>query len=119
MSVTHLHLFRDSGAAWETRTPARITQGAPVTRYRVDATAEGGRLSAGTWEATPGAWEVTYTEWEYCHVLSGRARLHEAGRDPIEIGPGDSLTLAPGFTGVWEVLEAMTKTFVILEPADA
>ena len=114
--MARLRLFRDSPAPLETYIPARVTTGTPVTTYRVHATGEDGRLSAGVWHATPGAWEVSYTEWEYCHVLSGRARLHEAGRAPVEVGPGDGLTIEPGFTGVWEVLEAMTKEFVILDP---
>ena len=114
--MARLHLFRDSAAPEETHTPARITAGAPTTTYHVHATGEDGRLSAGIWRATPGAWEVRYTEWEYCHILAGRARLYEDGEAPVEIGPGDSLTIEPGFTGVWEVVEAMTKAFVILDP---
>lgn len=114
--MSALTLFRDGPAADTAHTPGGIVSGAPETRYAIHATSEHGRLSAGVWHATPGAWRVDYTEWEYCHVTAGRARLTEDGRPPIEVAPGDSFTLAPGFAGVWEVLEPMTKHFVILDP---
>ena len=114
--MSKLTLFRDAAPPDTEHVPARITAGAPVTRYRVVAGGEDGRLSAGIWQATPGAWRVSYTEWEYCYIVAGRAVLTEDGEAPIAIGPGDGLTLAPGFTGIWQVSETMTKHFVILDP---
>lgn len=105
-------LFRDSAAGEETHTPP----GGPPTRYRVHATGEGGRLSAGEWRAGVGAWAVDYTEWEFVHVVAGRARLTGIDDMAVEVGPGDAFTIAPGFRGTWEVIEPMTKHFVILDP---
>lgn len=112
----HLVLFRDRPDAVETHIPEVIVAGAPVTRFAVHDTSGDGRLSTGVWHAGIGAWRVAYTEWEFCHVIAGHARLHEDGADPVEIGPGDSFTVQPGFAGVWEMIVPMTKHFVILDP---
>jgi len=113
--VGRLTLFRDSAAAAEEHRPEAIS-GMPVTGLRIHHQSRDGRLSAGEWHASVGAWPVSYTEWEFCHVTTGRARLTEDGGTPVEVGPGDAFTIAPGFVGVWEVLEPMTKHFVVLDP---
>lgn len=114
--MSRLTLFRTSGAASEAARPARIVEGSPETRFRIHATGENGRLSAGEWTATPGRWRVEYHEWEFCHVLAGSGILHEEGGDAIAIAAGDAFVIAPGFTGEWAVEETMTKYFVILDP---
>ena len=109
-------LFRTSEAEERTDLPAAVLTGAPETRYRVHATGENGRLSAGVWHAGIGSWRVVYDEWEFCHVLQGRATLIEDGCDPVSVGPGDGFTIAAGFRGIWDVVEPLTKHFVILDP---
>ena len=114
--MSRLTLFRTATTPEEADVPSIVVAGDPRTVYRVIATGEGGRLSAGVWRGTVGAWRVRYDEWEFCHVLAGRARLCEDGAPPVEVGPGDSFTLAPGFAGVWDVVEPLVKHFVILDP---
>ena len=70
-------------------------------------------LYCGIWESTQGAWRVSYDEWEYCRILSGVSILTEEGGTPITLRAGDSFVLRPGFRGVWEVVEATRKDFVI------
>jgi uncharacterized protein len=48
-------------------------------------------------------------------VHSGRCRVHDDGGGFVELGPGDSIHMPPHFTGAFEVLEAVTKTYVIVE----
>lgn len=114
-----LALFRSAPLAFEPTGPApeRIVSGAPAG-VAADVHADG-RLFSGVWRSSPGSWRVAYDEWEYCHVTQGRARLHEDGAAPVDVGPGDSFILHPGFTGVWEVLEPIEKHYVILLPAAA
>lgn len=93
--------------------PDRIVSGQPTTRTWTTYEGEGGRLFCGVWEATPGAWRVSYDEWESCTVLEGRCTVTPDGGDPVNLGPGDTLILEPGFKGIWSVTEKMRKTFVI------
>ena len=48
-------------------------------------------------------------------VLLGRCRVHDALGGFEEIGPGEGLYIPPGFAGEFEVLEALTKTYMIAE----
>ncbi len=114
--MSKLKLFSTSAAKLETLVPNNVTHGSPVTQYRVIDTAESGRLSTGVWTASPGAWRVRYDEWEYCIIISGKAILTETGEAPVTVSAGDAFTLAAGFEGIWEVVETLTKHFVILDP---
>lgn len=91
--------------------PSRLVSGDPVHRSWV--TDEGEGLMAGIWESTPGAWRVAYDEWEYCRILAGRSVLTSDTGEVMDVGPGDSFVIRPGFTGVWEVVETTRKDFVI------
>jgi uncharacterized protein len=73
-----------------------------------------GAHEVGVWECTPGGWEVVEREdTETVLVLSGRARLTERGRPPVEIGPGDLVVLPRGWSGRWEILATLRKVFVV------
>ena len=48
-------------------------------------------------------------------VLEGRCRVHDARGGYQEAGPGEALYLPPGFAGEFEVLEHLTKTYMIAE----
>ena len=114
--MSRLTLFRTSPVPEERATPTRVLEGAPETAFRVHATADGGRVSAGDWSATPGRWRVAYDEWEFCQIVTGHGELREDGAAPVAIGPGDAFVIAPGFAGEWVVFEAMSKRFVVLDP---
>ncbi len=90
--------------------PDRIVHGQPeFTTWNAE---EADGLFAGIWQGTPGRWRISYTEWEFCHILSGRSVIH--GPDgAMEVGPGDSFVLRPGFEGEWEVLETTVKEYVV------
>ncbi|SIO10173.1 cupin domain-containing protein [Vannielia litorea] len=91
--------------------PGKLLAGAP--RFRSWNIEERDGLYAGIWEATPGKWRISYEEWEYCRILSGRSVITEEGGAAVEVRPGDSFVLRPGFTGTWEVLETTRKDYVI------
>ena len=69
----------------------------------------------GIWECEPGGWPVVNRpNTETCYILSGKARLtdEESGR-VIEITAGDFVTLPPGWTGRWDVIETVRKAYAI------
>lgn len=99
--------------------PERLLQGNPLreTWNGVDDALSGGRVYSGVWRCQPGHWRIVMgpTERELFTVLVGRCRVHDALGGFEEAGPGEGLYLPPGFEGSFEVLEALTKTYMICE----
>ncbi len=91
----------------------RVIEGAPIAETRVDYERDE-RIYAGEWSASEGAWRVSYDEWEFCHVLEGACELTPDDGPPRAYKAGDSFVIEPGFKGVWRVMQAMRKRFVIL-----
>lgn len=95
----------------------RLLEGQPeqvARNYFSDAT---GQFFAGVWESSVGRWRVSYTENEFCHITRGRVRIEDARGGACEFGVGDSFVIPAGFSGTWQVLEPMSKLYVIFEPA--
>jgi uncharacterized protein len=92
--------------------PDRLVSGAPVFTTWNFEEADGG-LYAGVWQSTPGKWRVVYEEWEYFHILEGHSILTADGGEPIDLKPGDSMVIRPGFAGTWEVVATTRKDYVI------
>lgn len=99
--------------------PERLIRGNPLreTWNRVDEALPAGRVYCGVWRCEPGHWRIALgpTERELFTVLSGRCRVHDARGGYQEAGPGEALYLPPGFVGEFEVLEHLTKTYMIAE----
>lgn len=110
--MTHLFLITPEGDPEVSRPdPARVVSGNPVHRTWNLEDRDG--LYAGIWESTPGAWRIAYDEWEYCRIVSGRSVLRPDEGAPLEVGPGASFVIRPGFTGIWEVIDTTRKDYVI------
>ncbi len=98
----------------ETDAPAsdRVVEGAPafcsVNGY------ERGGVYAGVWSSSPGAWRVAYDEWEFCCVSEGVCELTADGGQTRRFTAGDAFVIEPGFRGIFRVVEAMSKKYVIL-----
>jgi uncharacterized protein len=100
-------------------TPDRLLGGNPehvARNYFSDST---GRFFAGVWESTPGRWRVRYTENEFCHITRGRVRIEDGAGNHWSFGPGASFVIPTGFSGVWNVIEPLSKLYVIYEPASS
>jgi uncharacterized cupin superfamily protein len=99
--------------------PDRLLRGNPLreTWNRVDATVPAGQVFCGVWRCEPGRWRIAMgdTERELFTVLLGRCRVHDAQGGFEEAGPGEGLYIPPRFAGEFEVLEALTKTYMICE----
>lgn len=96
--------------------PARIIRGTPVFTTRNGYESADGTRFAGTWTSTPGAWRIAYDEWEYCEIQAGVSIVsHDDGRS-WRLQAGDRFVIEPGFSGVWEVVETTTKSYVVILP---
>ena len=95
--------------------PERLVSGNP--RRQTGSCYESGPMSAGFWECEPGAWRIVFADnkQEFFQVIHGRVRLHDADGGYQDIGPGDAAVIPPGFQGVFEVLDAVRKYYVIVE----
>lgn len=99
--------------------PERLLRGNPrrETWNLVEAEMAAGKAYAGVWRCEPGRWRIAMgpTERELFTVLRGHCRVHDAQGDFEEVGPGEGLYIPPGFEGEFEVLEHLTKTYMIVE----
>lgn len=100
--------------------PERLEQGNPLRETWTAVTTsvgQAGTLSSGIWRCEPGRWRIEFgpAQQEVFTVLSGRCRVHDRHGGWREAGPGDSLHIPAGFLGAFEVLETVTKAWVILD----
>ena len=99
--------------------PERLTRGNPLreTWNLIDASLPAERVFCGVWRCEPGRWRIAMgpTERELFTVLEGRCRVHDALGGFEEAGPGEGIHIPPGFEGEFEVLEQLTKTYMICE----
>lgn len=99
--------------------PERLLVGNPKreTWNRVQSSVDKGTVYCGVWRCEPGKWRIQMgpTERELFTVLSGRCRVHAADGTFEEAGPGQAIYIAPGFEGAFEVLETLTKTYMIID----
>jgi uncharacterized cupin superfamily protein len=99
--------------------PDRLIHGNPQreTWNQVQASMAAGEVFCGVWRCEPGHWHIAMgaTERELFTVLAGRCRVHDALGGSEEVGPGEALYIPPGFQGAFEVLETLTKTYMICE----
>lgn len=93
--------------------PDRLVAGQPRHTTYITYESADAKTFCGIWESTEGSWRVVYDEWESCTVLDGHCTVTPDQGEPIHLGPGDTLVLEPGFTGLWTVTQSMRKTFVI------
>ncbi|MDE2092887.1 MAG: DUF861 domain-containing protein [Burkholderiales bacterium] len=96
----------------------RLIAGNPQrqTFNRVDVPVAG-RLYCGIWRSEPGHWRIQMgpAECEWFTVLAGRCRVHGDDGSTHEAGPGDAIYVPAGFKGSFEVIEAVTKTYAIVD----
>ncbi|GAB3245635.1 cupin domain-containing protein [Chitinimonas naiadis] len=76
-----------------------------------------GEVHAGVWSCEVGSWRIEFGEKEdeFFFVTAGRCRITDETGKAAEAGPGESLVIPAGFRGTFEVIEAMTKHYVIVE----
>lgn len=97
--------------------PERLIHGNPARLTWTLYESADGMTSAGYWACEPGAWRIAFPagKEEYFHVLEGRVRIADTAGNAREFGPGDAGVIPGGFTGRFEVLEAVRKHFVVVD----
>jgi uncharacterized protein len=97
--------------------PERLLSGNPKRTTWNHYTNESGEVFAGVWACEPGAWRMAMSEHEdeFFFVTKGRCRLRGDDGCVIECAAGESLVIPAGFSGVFEVLEAMEKHYMIVD----
>ena len=100
--------------------PDRLVRGNPQRTTRNHYTNDRGEFDAGIWACEPGAWNIAFApnKDEFFSVISGRLRITDAEGVAREFGPGESCVIPGGFTGTFEVLEAVQKYYVVVERRD-
>ncbi len=94
--------------------PARRLSGAPEQILVNAYTAEFGALLSGTWSSDVGKWTVDYRQrHEFCYLLEGHIVLTGEDGETITLKAGDAFVIPAGFKGTWEVIEPVTKHYVI------
>jgi uncharacterized protein len=100
--------------------PERLISGNPRrdTWNRIDAPLGAAKsFYSGVWRSEIGKWRIAMAtdEQEIFTVASGCCRVHAEDGSFIEASAGDSVHIPAGFTGAFEVLETVTKVYVIVE----
>lgn len=109
----------DGAPAHDRPKPERLVHGNPLreTWNLVQADSPAGEVFCGVWRCEPGRWRIAMGETgrELFTVIAGHCRVHDHRGGFEAVGPGEGLYIPPGFEGEFEVLEALTKTYMICE----
>ena len=61
-------------------------------------------VSTGIWECEPGRFKSNFGQrGEFIHIISGELEAIAADGTVTSVGPGDSMTFPPGWSGEWNV----------------
>lgn len=103
--------------AWDRPRPDRLVAGNPLRATREHFRSLAGDLTAGVWSCEPGAWNIAFAPGkdEFFTIIEGRVRITNADGTPAEFGPGEAGVIPAGFTGCFEVIEAVQKYYVVVE----
>lgn len=70
------------------------------------------RISTGVWECDAGRFQTLFDgEGEFIRVVSGEMTCIADDGTITELGPGDSMTFPPGWSGIWHVHAPLRKIF--------
>lgn len=70
---------------------------------------------AGVWQATPGTFTSSKDGvYEVSQILSGRATVTSDDGSVLEVSEGSLVILPDGWSGKWEVHEAIRKSYAVV-----
>ena len=75
-------------------------------------------MNCGIWQCEVGAWNIVFADnkQEFFQIIEGIVRIHDAQTQSfIEVKAGEAGIIPPSFKGIFEVVEAVTKYFVVVE----
>lgn len=97
------------------REPARLPIGEPVAMAATaqDQTNDAVGASMGVWESSPGVFRRVIKNREFSHIVSGWCIFTPEGGEPVELRAGDAVLFPENCEGVWDIREALRKTYVL------
>ena len=117
--LTKLTVQPDGAPSIDRPRPERLMRGNPLreTWSLIEDSLPAGQIYCGVWRCEPGHWRIAMgpNERELFTVLVGRCRVHDALGGFEEAGAGEAIYIPPAFEGEFEVLEPLTKTYMICE----
>ena len=96
--------------------PDRLVTGNP--KRQTYSLYEHPNMDCGIWHCEVGAWNIVFADnkQEFFNVIEGLVRLHDKNSDTIiEVGAGEAGIIPPSFEGIFEVVEAVKKYYVVVE----
>lgn len=77
---------------------------------------EDSRIHTGVWECAAGRMRADFgTDGEMVHVVKGTIRAISDDGEELVVGPGQSATFPPGWTGIWELETPVRKLYCTFE----
>ena len=117
--MPRIQLFSDAPPApeFDHPRPERSISGNPQRTTWNHFTNDSGEVFMGVWTSEVGAWriEMGATEDEYFYVIAGRGRLISEEGEIREFAVGDAVIIPAGFKGTFEVIDTLTKHYVITD----
>lgn len=73
-------------------------------------------MLSGTWSSEVGKWKIDYSDrHEFCYLTHGHIILTNEEGQEWALKAGDAFVIPQGFKGAWEVVEPVTKHYVICQ----
>lgn len=70
------------------------------------------KIGTGIWECDAGRFKAGFKHGgEFITIIRGRMTCIGDDGVTVELGPGDSMTFPPGWTGEWQVHEPLRKLY--------
>lgn len=91
----------------------RILSGDPVQTATYLFVSADQRFSVGYWTCRPGKWRIDFGDHEFIQILSGVVEVTDAAGETRTYRAGDAFISPAGFSGTWDVIEPVTKHFVL------
>lgn len=97
--------------------PERLIRGNPARKTWLHYQNKSGEVFAGIWSCEVGAWRIEMDEREDEHffVTAGVCVITADDGHAVRCEAGQSLVIPAGFKGSFEVLEPLTKHFMIVD----
>lgn len=121
MSSTKIIDFKKSTASSATSVvdAERRISGAPEQCVQNIYASASQELLSGTWSSEVGKWSVDYSyRHEFCYLVRGHIVLTDKDGEESTFKAGDAFVIPVGFKGSWEVIEPVTKHYVIYNTSE-
>lgn len=95
----------------------RRIRGAPHRQTWTHLTVATQGVDCGVWACEPGMWRIRFAanKLEFFSVIEGHVRLYDADGHCHDVRAGEAGVIPAGFVGMFEVVQAVRKYFVVIE----